>query len=119
MPPQTFAGPRPPIPERFRCVTTPAGPEGVLVRVRGELDILTTPVLGRTLDASWRSRDAIVLDLREVSFLDCTGVGVIVDASARAREAARRLTVVAPADGAGRILALTGALEELDTVSAP
>jgi anti-sigma B factor antagonist len=50
----------------------------------------------------------VVVDLAGVPFMDSTGLGVLVGALARAREADRRLVLAAPTDRIVRLLRLTG-----------
>ncbi|GAA3494796.1 hypothetical protein GCM10019016_018960 [Streptomyces prasinosporus] len=52
---------------------------------RGETDLLTGPVLGERLDALPRgARPDVVLDLRSVAFVDCSGLSVPCRARDRA-----------------------------------
>ncbi|MEV0976408.1 STAS domain-containing protein [Streptomyces sp. NPDC049915] len=55
-----------------------------LVELRGELDMLTAPSLAARLDKLTGScRPDVVLDLRGVSFIDCSGLGVLCRARNR------------------------------------
>lgn len=56
-----------------------------VLRVRGEIDLLTVANLRAALEA-WLfcGVGAIVLDLRGVSFIDCAGIGMLADARLRA-----------------------------------
>jgi anti-sigma B factor antagonist len=77
------------------------------VQVVGELDIVTAPALEQTLrDAELRAR-LVVLDLRELTFTDSSGVHVITNASVRADRAGRRLVLVRGPAQADRKLTLT------------
>lgn len=82
------------------------GSDVAWVQVVGELDIFTTPALEQTLrDAELRA-PLVVLDLRELTFTDSSGVHVITNASARADRAGRRLVLVRGPAQADRLLAL-------------
>ncbi len=60
-------------------------PAGVLVRVCGEIDMHTSPLLRRKLqDTLELARPRLILDLREVSYIDSSGVGTIVEIKRRA-----------------------------------
>ena len=91
------------------------------VQVAGELDIETAPQLERTLrDAEQKAR-LVVLDLRDLTFMDCAGVHLLVNASARARERGGRLVVLRGPPAIDRLFTLTGAasrVESSDTESA-
>ena len=103
-------------PPEFRCTLRDGGLDGAWVRVTGELDIATVPQLKRLLgDAEGRAR-RVVLDLRELSFMDTSGVHVIVDASDRATSAGRRMVLVRGPSQVDRLLALTGARARLEIV---
>ena len=69
--------------------------DGVVhVVLGGELDIATVPELDAALRLAWASSDVIVLDLRELEFIDSSGVHLMVEADRRIRRAGGRLIVV-------------------------
>jgi anti-anti-sigma factor len=84
------------------------------VLVRGELDIATGPRVEEELRRAEAEAPAtLVLDLRQVTFFDSTGLQLVLDADVRAREEGRVL-VVLPGDGEPRrILQLADALDRL------
>ena len=83
--------------------------------VSGELDLSTGPRLEeevRQLEAEGPT--VLVLDLREVTFFDSTGLQLVLDADVRAREEGRTF-VVAPGDGEPlRILELAEVADRLN-----
>lgn len=58
----------------------------------------------------------VVLDLRRVSFVDSTGLGLLVAAEGRARRHGRRLIVVRPAGPTRRIFDVTGLEDAFELV---
>ncbi|AZQ39696.1 anti-sigma factor antagonist [Streptomyces cyaneochromogenes] len=66
-----------------------------VVALRGEIDLVTAIPLAARLDAltSGRSPD-LVLDLREVSFIDCSGLGVLCRTRNRIKARDGRLRLV-------------------------
>lgn len=61
----------------------------------------------------------LLLDLRQLRFIDSTGLSLLINADGRARKAGRRVTVV-PGDGAPRrLLDTTGLISRLDVVDEP
>jgi anti-anti-sigma factor len=86
----------------------------VLVRVVGELDLVTTPVLDRHLaGAVTRERARIVVDLSAVTFLDVRGVNALVTASTGALALGSELVVRGGGEALQRlveVLGLTGHL---------
>lgn len=100
------------LPPPFTCSHMNAGADTGWVRVRGELGIATTPQLERALDASLAR--VVVLDLRELSFIDSCGIHAIVRACIRARQAGRRLVLVRVPANVGRMVALTGSSDQVE-----
>ena len=85
--------------------------EVCVVHAVGEVDIATAPLLGRALKAGLASgRPTVVVDLRQISFVDCTGIGLLTAARSRAHGQGTRLRILA-----GRAVARTAALLELTT----
>jgi anti-anti-sigma factor len=82
---------------------------GVRVHDDGELDLATTPRLELTLQRLVVGRRSVVLDLDRVSFMDATGIGVILRTAALARELHARFTVArTPGPCVRRLLAVSG-----------
>jgi anti-sigma B factor antagonist len=100
------------LPPPFTCSCTNGGLDAAWVHVGGELDIATTPRLERTLDES--QARLVVLDLRELAFIDCCGMHAIINAGIRARQAGRRLVLVRVPANVDRMLALTGSSEQVE-----
>ncbi|MER7572597.1 STAS domain-containing protein [Streptomyces sp. NPDC126514] len=85
------------------------GTAACVVELRGELDLLSAPLATARLDplTSGPCPD-IVLDMRKVTFIDCTGLGVLCRARSRARARYGRLRLVTDDPGLLRILRHTG-----------
>ena len=81
----------------------------VVLTHAGELDIATAPRLFESLDRHRRPGCEVVLDLREVSFMDCSTLGLIVAAHADAATEEWTLRVLVEAPAVRRLLDLTGA----------
>ena len=108
----------------FRCTLRQSGRDAAWVRVAGELDLATAPQLQQTLRVAELRARRVVLDLRELTFIDCVGINVILDASNHARQADGQLVLVRGPSHVDRVFTLTGtsdALEivDLDAVSPP
>ena len=81
------------------------------VRPRGELDLTTAETLRGALDAaiSESPRAArLVLDLRGLSFMDSTGLHLLVALNKRAQRDGFQLTLIAPAAPTARAIRLSG-----------
>lgn len=94
-------------------------PEGILLALRGELDLATVPVLEDALQNAERSHDLVVVDLRDLTFLDSAGLHVLIGAEQRARRSGARLVLVQGPPQVRRLLELTGAIEQLHVVTDP
>ena len=98
----------------FECSRTEGALQATWVHVGGALDIATTPGLARTLRDSQADAQLVVLDLRELAFMDSAGVHAIVDASSRARRVGRRLLVLRGPANVDRLFALTGSADQVE-----
>jgi anti-sigma B factor antagonist len=101
---------------RFDCTLRSGGLDAAWVRVTGELDIATAPQLAEMLGQAEERCQRVVLDLRELAFMDSSGVHVILEASHRATAAGRGLVLVRGPAHADRVLDLTRAADSLETV---
>lgn len=81
--------------------------------LRGELDVETAPVLNRALrDAEEDRPRRLVLELSALSFVDSTGLGLLVLAANRAADAQRQLVLRNLSDQVERLLTITGLTSE-------
>ncbi|MFI6050738.1 STAS domain-containing protein [Streptomyces violascens] len=72
-----------------------------VLRVSGELDLVTAPRLRRQVhEAVAEGRRDLVLDLSGVQFCDSSGVGVLIAARRLMRSCQGRLRLILPARGA-------------------
>ena len=72
-----------------------------VLRVSGELDLVTSPMLRqRVHDAVAEGRHSRVLDLSEVFFCDSSGVGVLIASRRLIRSCQGRLRLILPAQRA-------------------
>lgn len=89
----------------------------VRVVLHGELDICTLPRAGAQVEEAEATGPALlVLDLSELTFVDSTGVRLVLLADGRARAAGRRLAVRLGAGPARRVFQALGLLPMLDIV---
>lgn len=92
---------------------------GALVAPRGDIDLATVPALDEALRLAEESHKLVVLDLREVPFMDSSGLHTLIAADLRMREQGGRLVVVQGGDQIRRLLGLTGADKQLEMVDDP
>ncbi|WP_333778265.1 STAS domain-containing protein [Streptomyces sp. IBSBF 3136] len=88
-----------------------------VVPLHGEIDVLTAPALSERLDAlTARPRPDLVLDLRPVAFIDCTGLGVLCRARNRVLAERGRLRLVADSSSVLRVLRVTGLSDVFEVI---
>jgi len=92
----------------FAVSMTPAGEETVLAAV-GELDLVSADRFAREIE---RVRAAgstkLVLDLRDVDFIDSTGLRVLLCLRNDAKRDSHALTLIPPSAHVGRVFEITG-----------
>ncbi len=91
----------------------------VTLALRGELDISTLAALEQELRRLERNAARLVLDLRELQFIDSTGLRLVIDADRRARRDGRRLVIVCSPGPVQRVFAVTLLDRRLDIVDDP
>ena len=92
----------------------------VHVATTGELDISTARRLEDDLRRIEAERpELIVLDLQGLTFMDSTGLRLLITADARAREDGRRLAIVQGNEMVQRVMRLTRLDERLNIVEDP
>ncbi|WHT16151.1 STAS domain-containing protein [Crossiella sp. CA-258035] len=103
-------------PEQILDVTVRSVPPGPLVlSVRGEIDLHTSPLLrDRLLAQLPRATRLLVIDLTEVDFLGATGLTVLLAVRTRAQAVGTHLRVVAGTTLLRRVLNAAGLLDALD-----
>jgi anti-sigma B factor antagonist len=84
------------------------GPERVLFRLVGELDLGTAPRLRQAVDAHAREGQPLVVDLREVGIIDSMGLAALVSARHRAHARGAHLQLVAAPAPVHVVFILTG-----------
>jgi anti-anti-sigma factor len=92
----------------------------VLIGVSGELDLASSPELERELERGGSSDvELLIIDLRELEFMDSTGLSVLVRAHQKTTESGKRFAVVKGPQQVQRLLSLTGVAERLTLVDSP
>ena len=92
-----------------RLVYVDCAPAGVVVRLRGEHDLATRASVSAAIGARVAlGRGDVVIDLSEVTFMDASTVGVIVDACTALRYCDRDVVLRDPSSCARRLIDLCG-----------
>lgn len=81
----------------------------VCVVPRGELDLATCGTLDAQLDELWGSGwEDVVVDLRQLDFMDSSGLHVLIKHHRRAAGTRVRFSIIDGAESVSRLLQLTG-----------
>jgi anti-anti-sigma factor len=89
-----------------------------VVLIRGELDLATAPELERVIGEHLDAGGDVVVDLRELAFMDSSGLRVLVAAHTRTEGEEQQFLIVRPPEGGpiARILSIAGLERELNLV---
>ncbi|MEA2292770.1 MAG: anti-sigma factor antagonist [Solirubrobacteraceae bacterium] len=88
--------------------------------IRGDLDLYRAPSFDDALVAVEGEKwPTLVLDLRELDFLDSMALRLIMRTQARAQQDGRRLLIVRGPEFLDRVLELSGLVEHLQVVDEP
>jgi anti-sigma B factor antagonist len=90
-------------------VTATNTEDRTVIAVSGEVDIATSPALdAAVITAIGEGAKHITIDLTDVSFMDSSGLGVIVRGLKRSREAEIDLDLVISNDRVLKVFSITG-----------
>jgi len=84
-----------------------------VVRVQGEVDAATAPRMGETVNRMLARKKRVVLDLRNVDFMDLHGLAVMIRATRRARTDGGSFAIARPAPCVRRLVELVHAEGEV------
>lgn len=102
--------------DRFRIEASAQG-EARVLRLIGELDLSGIGEFERALEAELEAAGGIVaLDLRELDFMDSSGLRALLMADRRVKDADRNLVLVRPSSSVERVLIITDVSERLTLV---
>ena len=92
--------------------------ELTVLRVSGDLDLLTSPQLGARLDGIVRDGTGdVVVDLSRTGFIDSAALHVLLNAQRRLTRESRSLAVVCVPSPVRRLIELTRMVETLGVVA--
>jgi anti-sigma B factor antagonist len=96
-----------------------AGQARVVVRLDGELDMASAPMLQSALErAEEHESSALVIDLGHLRFMDSTGLRIILLECERCRSSGRRFALTPGSSQVQRLFAVSGVGEQLRTIAA-
>ncbi len=89
----------------------------VVITARGELDLVGAPRLLQALPSEGTT--PVVLDLREVGFMDSSGLRSLLEARQACADAGRDFAIARPSDAVTRVLELVDLSGEFARVDLP
>jgi anti-sigma B factor antagonist len=90
----------------------------LIVRLEGELDMASTPLLESAVEgAELDARAMVVLDLQALEFMDSTGLRILLSLRERAIERGQEFAVTPGTPQVQRLLSLTGVASHLRTIA--
>jgi len=82
----------------------------LVLSIDGELDISTIPLLEQQIEATHASPTPLTLDLSGLTFMDSSGLRLLIELNERAQREQWALSLVAPRhESANLVLRMTGA----------
>lgn len=91
----------------------------LIVEPRGEIDLATVGLIREAVDREWRSGEDIVVDLREVGFMDTSGLRYLLELNDRASRDGFGLRVVRGQPAVQRVFEVSGLEARLAFVDDP
>jgi anti-anti-sigma factor len=101
-------------------VALTGGSRRVTVTLAGEFDLESAAAFEAAVrDALHRAPKLLSVDLRDVAFMDSTGLRTLITVQDRARSAGLRMEIVRPPAHVQRVFDLTGMTPRLTLVDSP
>jgi anti-sigma B factor antagonist len=87
--------------------------DGIMVRATGEIDVATVDLLRRQLDTAREGSASVLLDLSGVTFIDSTGLQLLLDASLDSATGDWAFSIVRPSRVVQRLIEVSGTADLL------
>jgi anti-sigma B factor antagonist len=91
----------------------------VVLRLHGELDLASADQVAQRLDALAQSDEPVVLDVDGLSFMDSSGLRVVLQAAETSRTTGWRFGLTAGSEQVRNLFASAGVTDRLPIVPAP
>lgn len=91
-----------------------------MVSVRGEIDIYSIEKFRDTIEEKIKTQASeIILDCSELSYMDSTGMGVLIELRNKTKELGQKIIMMNPRPNIRKLLALTGVDKIIEIVDNP
>jgi anti-anti-sigma factor len=106
------------VPGNFDVLTSRDGAT-LVVSPRGEIDLATVGLVREAVDREQQPGEALVLDLREVGFMDTSGLRYVLELNDRAKQEGFGLLLVRGPSAVQRVFEVSGLEPRLPFVDDP
>jgi anti-sigma B factor antagonist len=106
-----------PVPDLLHVTAEPSE-DAIIVRATGEIDMSTIDVLRRELDTARAEAATALLDLSGVTFMDSTGLHLLLEASHNSAVTGWGFFVVRPSREVQRLIEVSGTADLIMVVDA-
>jgi anti-sigma B factor antagonist len=86
----------------------------VVLSLAGELDVSGAVVLREQFLAAVASEDAVECHLEHLTYLDSTGISLLISVQKRLRSTGRDMVLIAPTERVNKVLEITGVTSYFD-----
>jgi anti-sigma B factor antagonist len=100
----------------FTCELRREGRAAAWIRLGGELDLASAPPFTEALGKALERAQLVIVDLRDLTFMDSSGIHAIIEAESRARRSGQRLVAVRGPAQIQRLFALVGLDSRLEII---
>ena len=98
----------------FGLLEEPVDENTHLIALEGEVDAMSAPQLGkRILGLAEEGKTGVIVDMSEVSFMDSTGIGVLLNSLRQLTSKGAQLVLVCPTERMLRPFRITGLIGRL------
>jgi anti-anti-sigma factor len=95
-------------------------PDRLVLELHGELDLLGAPLLQQEIEkAEIQATGIVVLDLKDLEFIDSAGLRVILAAHERSRQHGQELALTPGSEQVQRLFTIAGVNEHLRIILSP
>ena len=102
--------------DEMLTVSVTRGDGSATVSLEGELDLATADLVEEALRGVEEQATSVVIDLRELEFIDSTGLSVMLEAAGRSQQNSHSLHIRRGSGQVEKVFALTGLHERLSFV---
>ncbi|PKM54235.1 MAG: anti-sigma factor antagonist [Firmicutes bacterium HGW-Firmicutes-3] len=91
-----------------------------MIRIVGEIDIYSIEKFRETIEEKIKTQaPEIILDCSELSYMDSTGMGVLIELRNKTKEMGQKIIMINPRPNIKKLMALTGVDKIIEIVDNP